>query len=277
MSNIDQSFVKEYESEVHVAYQRKGSKMRNTVRTENDVQGESTTFQKVGYGSAGQKSRNGVVPVMNLDHTPVECTLEDWFAADWVDKFDQLKIKHNERKVVSDAGAMGLGRKTDELIIAKADAATTYQTTSNLSTLTAAKFTEAVIEGLGDRNVPLDDGEIYGFVSMKVWAKMLTINEFAQHEYVGADQLPYAGKGLFAKRWLGVLWMPHTGLSISSNVRKNLIWHRNSIGHAIGAEIETDVTWHGDRHSFFVNNAMSMGACVIDTIGVQQLLVTENL
>jgi hypothetical protein len=94
-TTIDQAFIKQFEEEVHQAYQRMGSKLRNTVRMKNSVRGSSTVFQKVGKGSAATKARHGKVPVMNVDHTPVECQLLDFYA-----------------------GAFALGRKTDELIIA---------------------------------------------------------------------------------------------------------------------------------------------------------------
>ena len=47
-TSIDLSFVKQFEREVHEAYQRRGSLLRGTVRTKNNVRGASTTFQKVG-------------------------------------------------------------------------------------------------------------------------------------------------------------------------------------------------------------------------------------
>ena len=62
-TTIDQAFIKQFEQEVHQAYQRMGSKLRNTVRVKNGVQGSSTVFQKVGKGSASTKARHGKVPV----------------------------------------------------------------------------------------------------------------------------------------------------------------------------------------------------------------------
>jgi Phage capsid protein len=47
-TSIDQAFVKQFEEEVHQAYQRMGSKLRNTVRVKNGVRGSSTVFQTVG-------------------------------------------------------------------------------------------------------------------------------------------------------------------------------------------------------------------------------------
>ena len=45
LNTISTSFIEEFESGVHVAYQRMGSKLRNTVRTRNGVKNK-TTFQK---------------------------------------------------------------------------------------------------------------------------------------------------------------------------------------------------------------------------------------
>ena len=123
---IESSFIKNFQSDVHLQYQRMGTKLRNTVRVKNNILGSSTTFQKVGKGTASTKARHGKVPVMNVDHTPVECTLSDFYAGDWVDSLDELKTNINERMVIAKAGAYALGRKTDELIIAQLDTSTNY-------------------------------------------------------------------------------------------------------------------------------------------------------
>jgi len=46
-NTIDTAFIKQFESDVHLAYQRMGSKLRNTVRTSN-VTGSVVRFQKIG-------------------------------------------------------------------------------------------------------------------------------------------------------------------------------------------------------------------------------------
>ena len=148
-TTIDQAFIKQFEEEVHQAYQRMGSKLRNTVRVKNSVQGSSTVFQKVGKGSASTKARHGKVPVMNIDHTPVECQLQDFYAGDWVDHLDELKINIDERQVLANAGAFALGRKTDDLIITALGQATNVAGTGT-DGLTKAKVLEA-FEMLGGR------------------------------------------------------------------------------------------------------------------------------
>lgn len=270
-NSIELAFVKQFEREVHEAYQRMGSKLRPTVRSKSEVRGASTTFQRVGKGSAATKARHGQVPVMNIDHSPVECLLTDFYAGDWVDKLDELKINIDERQVIANAGAYALGRKTDELILA-ALAAASLEAGADTDGLTRAKVLEA-FEMLGEADVP-DDGQRTAVVGWKQWSDLLTIEEFASSDYVGADELPW--RGTQAKRWLGTLWLPHSGLPLAGSVRTCFWYHKTAVGHASGADVEVDITWHGDRAAHFVNNMMSQGACLIDDAGVIALPCLEG-
>lgn len=262
-TTISQAFVKQFEAEVFQAYQRMGSKLRGTVRTKSGVIGSSTTFQKIGKGVASTKSRHGSVPVMNLDHSAVEVTLADYYAGDWVDRLDELKINMDERQVIANAGAYALGRKTDEMII-NALNGTTNDISASATGLTLAKVQEA-LEMLGANDVP-DDGERYAVVGWSQWSDLLGLKEFASADYVGPDQLPFAGTQ--AKRWLGTLWIPHSGLPLATTTRTCFWFHKSAIGHAIGADIQTDISWHGDKAAHFVNNMMSQGVGLIEEDGV---------
>ncbi|MCO6419108.1 phage capsid protein [Siccirubricoccus sp. KC 17139] len=275
-ASIDQAFIKQYEAEVQEAYQRHGSKLRPTVRSKSDVRGASTIFQKVGKGTAAAKARNGVVPVMNIDHTTVECFLQDYYAGDWIDRLDELKTNIDERAVVANAGAYALGRKTDELIIAALDSATPEAIGTNSGEtdndgLTRAKVLLA-FQALGNADVP-DDGNRFAVVGWKQWSELLTIQEFANADYIGPDELPW--KGTQAKRWLGATWMPHSGLTKAGTLRYCYFYHKSAVGHAVASEIATDVTWHGDRAAHFVNTMMSQGAVLVDNTGVVRMRAKE--
>ncbi len=275
-ASIDQAFIKHYQSEVQEAYQRQGSKLRPTVCSKTDVRGASTVFQKVGRGTAAAKARNGVVPVMNIDHSSVECFLQDYYAGDWVDRMDELKTNLDERMVAANAGAYALGRKTDELIIAAFDASTreavgTAAGQTDAEGLTSAKVLLA-FEMLGAADVP-DDGQRYAVVGWKQWSELLALPEFANAQYVGDNELPW--KGTQAKRWLGALWMPHTGLTKNAALRYCYLYHQTAVGHASAAEIGTDITWHGDRAAHFVNTMMSQGAVLVDDTGVVRMRCKE--
>jgi hypothetical protein len=45
--------------------------------------------------------------------------------------------------------------------------------------------------------------------------------------------------------------------------------------HAAAAEVETDITWHGDRAAHFVSNMMSQGAALVDDFGVVRMRAAE--
>ncbi len=273
-TSIDQAFIKQFQGEVHEAYQRQGSRLRNTVRTIGNVNGATAVFQKVGKGTASTKSTHGMVPVMNLTHSSVEVTLQDYYAGDWVDKLDELKINIDERQIIANAGAYALGRKTDELIItALAGVGSGQEIADGNIGMTIDKVLEA-FEMLGTADIP-DDGERYAIVGWKQWSQLLKLDEFVNADYVGPDELPF-GKVTQAKRWLGTLWMPHSGLPVASDIRSCFWYHRTALGHAAAADVKTDITWHGDRASHFVNNMMSQGAALIDEVGVVEIKCDET-
>lgn len=268
--DIDDAFVKQYESDVHTAYQRMGSKLTGTVRTKTNVKGTSTTFQKVGKGIASTKSRHGNVPVMSLDHTPVECTLADYYAADYIDKLDELKINHDERMVVATAAAGALGRKSDLLISTAMDGATSETTATG--GLTQAKITE-VAEAFGENDVP-EDGERYFAVAPQSWSDLLTLATFADSDYIGSDDLPFQG-GMVARRWLGFMFFVHSGLEIASSVRNNYAWHKTAVGHAVGSDVQTNFDWVPEKAAHLSNSMMSQGAVLIDQLGIYNARTTE--
>lgn len=261
--SIDQVFVKQFEADVHLAYQQMGTKLRATVRSKSGVVGASTTFQKVGRGTASTKSRHGIVPVMNLNHEPVECVLQDYYAGDWVDALDELKTNVDERRVVASAGAYALGRKTDELIIGAMSGAT--NSVGDYSTGLTKSLILSAVEALNEKDVP-DDGRRFAVVGVHQWNELLSMDEFVSADYVGND-LPLVSGGA-SKKWLGITWVLHNGLPLTEDNRDCFIYHATSIGHACGQEVKTDISWHGERAAHFISNSMSQGAVLIDNDGI---------
>jgi hypothetical protein len=274
MPTIDQAFIKQFEREVHESFQRQGSKLRNTVRTINNVKGSAAVFQKVGKGTAATKAQHGMVPIMNLDHSNVECVLEDYYAGDWIDHLDELKTNIDERQVIANAGANALGRKSDEMIITALEGATSNIISDGNVGLTKDKVLEA-FETFGASDVP-DDGQRFAIIGWKQWSDLLKIEEFVSADYIGNTDLPYSAITQ-AKMWLGTIWMPHSGLPIDGDdVRSCYFYHKNAVGHAIASDIETDISWHGDRAAHFVNNMMSQGSVLIDEAGVIKIGCDET-
>jgi len=267
--SIENAFVKQFEADVHLAYQQMGTKLRHSVRSKSGVVGLSTTFQKVGKGTASTKSRHGLVPVMNLDHEPIECQLVDYYAGDYVDSLDELKTNIDERRIVASAGAYALGRKTDELIIdAMKEAANAVSDTELTNELVLA-----AIEQLNQNDVP-DDGRRFCVVGVRQWNQLLGMEEFTSSDYVGDEQPLLDGFGI--RKWLGVNWILHNGLPIDSNVRSCFMYHSSAVGHASGQDVKTDISWVGERSAHFVSNCMSQGAVLIDNNGIVRIDCEEE-
>lgn len=261
--SIDQVFVKQFEADVHLAYQQMGTKLRATVRSKSGVVGASTTFQKVGRGTASTKSRHGIVPVMNLNHEPVECVLQDYYAGDWVDALDELKTNVDERRVVASAGAYALGRKTDELIVNAMKQST--NSVGDYSTGLTKDLILSALEVLNQNDVP-DDGRRFAVVGVHQWNELLSMDEFVSADYVG-DNLPLISGGA-TKKWLGITWVLYNDLPLAPAKRDCFMYHATSIGHACGQEVKTDISWHGERAAHFISNSMSQGAVLIDNAGI---------
>jgi len=273
MSDVSLAFTKQFEADVHQAYQQSGSKLRNAVRFKNNIKGSSTVFQKVGKGVAAGKARHGLVPVMSIDHTPVECELHDYYAGDWVDALDELKLSIDERLVIANAGAYALGRKTDELIITALNNAST---SNDVGDYTAALTKKDILDAFAKLNandVP-DDGQRFGLVGPHQWNALLNLPEFSNSDYAG-DNLPFL-KGTESRKWLGINWIMHTGLPLSGDERNCFIFHKTAIGHASGQDVKSDISWHGDHAAHFINNMMSQGACLIDDSGIVRIKCKEE-
>lgn len=275
--SIDNAFVQQFERDVHLAYQRMGSKLSNMVRKKVNVKGESTTFQRVGKGAAGTKTRHGNVPTMSLQHDPIKCFLEDHYAADYIDKLDELKINHDERMVVAQSAAGAMGRKSDDIILTAMEATTEREVetgTDPLATSASRAKIEKVFQQFGDDDVP-DDGERYWVVSPSGWIDLLTQDAFSNADYVGTDDLPFKG-GMTAKRWLGFMWVTFSGLrKTGAGKRKSYAFHRSAIGHASGQDVKTEIGWITEKQAHMHVSSMSQGAVLIDAKGCYEMQYHE--
>jgi hypothetical protein len=271
--DISDAFIRQYESDVFMAFQRMGSKFRNTVRIKNGIKGSMTTFQKVGFGQASQKTRHGNVSPMNIDHSTVDCTLADWYAADYVDKLDELKINIDERMVVAESAAAALGRRTDQMIVDVLDTTTNVVTEGGTVRLTIGKVNTEFVR-FGNADIP-DDGNRFWAVAPDQWTDLLGINAFSNADFVGSDQLPYK-QGMAAKMWMSFFWWTFSGLPRTGNIRRTFAYHRTCVGHAIGADVQTEMNYIPEKVSTFINSMMSMGSCLIETIGVGEVQCHET-
>jgi len=265
-NTIDVAFIKQFESEVHMAYQRMGSKLRNTVRTVGNVTGSTVRFQKIGAGAASTKSRNGDITAMELVHTQVEATMTDHYAAEYIDKLDELKINIDERQAVATSAASALGRKTDDLIYTAMDAGANATQINDVTTAVGKADLLTLFETFGAADIPEDGGR---FIAMhpKGYADLFNINEFASSDYVGDQNLPYAG-GMSMKEFLGFKIFSTSAVTAG----KNMAYHTSAVGLGVNSDVKTEINYVPQKVAHLVTSMMSMGAKVIDDNGVYELL-----
>lgn len=264
-NTIDTAFIKQFESEVHMAYQRMGSKLKNTIRNQQ-VSGNVVRFQKIGAGTASTKSRNGNITPMELVHTNVEASMTDHYAAEYIDKLDELKTNIDERQAVATSAAAALGRKTDELIYTAMDAGANSTQIHDTGSALAKADLLSLFETFGTANVP-EDGQRYLAMHPKGFADLFLINEFASSDFVGEQNLPFAG-GMTMKQFLGFNIFSTSAITAG----KNIAYHQNAVGIGVNSEVSTEVNYVPEKVSHLTVSMMSMGAVVIDDNGVYEVL-----
>lgn len=262
---ISNVFVTEYSSDLKHAYQRGASLLRKTVFLKTGVRADTVKFPKIGKGKAVQKTRHGIIPAMNVEHTRVTATMENWYAPDWVDDFDLMMTNIDDRAALAKAGASACGRKVDELILAQMG-----QTDTVVDMGTVAFGLSHVQNGLIALNagdVPNEDR--YCAIGSVQWEQLMLIDAFAKADYVG-DKKPWL-QNTEAKTWRGMTWIHHTGLPISGTVRDCFMWHKPAIGLGEVSDIVLKTKYEEERDSWFVNNKMSLGGVLIDSEGVVKI------
>jgi hypothetical protein len=265
-NTIDQAFIKQFETEVHMAYQRMGSKLRNTVRNVGNVRGSVVRFQKIGSGAASTKTRNGDITGMELAHTNAEATMADFYAAEYIDKLDELKINIDERQAVAMSAAAALGRKTDELLYTAMDSGANATQIADTSGALAKADLLTLFETFGSADIP-EDGGRYLAMSPAGYADLFNINEFASSDFVGEQNLPFSG-GMTMKEFLGFKIFSTSAVTAG----KNMAYHTSSVGLGVNADVTTEINYVPQKAAHLATSMMSMGAVVIDDNGVYEVL-----
>ena len=124
----------------------------------------------------------------------------------------------------------------------------------------------SAFETFGTADIPEDGGR---FIAMnpKAFADLFLIEEFASSDYVGDQNLPYAG-GMTMKNFLGF----NIFSTNSVTGGKNMCYHTSAVGLGIGTSVTTELNYVPEKVSHLATSMMSMGAVVIDDNGIYELL-----
>ena len=192
--------------------------------------------------------------------------MEDFYAPEYIDKLDELKTNIDERQAVAKSAAAALGRKTDEILYTAMDSGANSTQIHDTNSAVEKADLLSLFETMGTANIP-EDGGRYLAMHPKGFADLFLINEFASSDFVGEQNLPFAG-GMTMKNFLGFNIFSTSAITAG----KNMAYHTSAVGLGIGADVSTEVNYIAERAAHLTNSMMSMGAVVIDDNGVYEVL-----
>lgn len=269
----------EFDNLVHHVYQGK-HKLMGCTRVKNDVTGDAHKFRTMSAGIANQKASQADVTPMDITHTLVTCTLENWNAPEYTDIFDQAEVGFDEKSELARTISNALGRRQDQLIIDALDAGSVAATVAtsvggagtglNLAKILAAK------EEL-DANEVDEEGRIM-LATARSCATLLNETEVGSADYNTVKALAHGDIDTFCGFkfvFIGTR-SGEGGLTSASNVYDGYAFHKDAVGIAYGIQQKTEINYVPEKTSWLCNGILKAGAVTIDSTGIVKVQSTES-
>lgn len=263
-NSIDQSFIKQFNTEVKLAYALE-SQLMPVVRKHTNVTGSTDRFQKLGGVVANTKARGAALTVLDAAHTYVDVTLTDAYVPLRIDSLDTFKTNIDVRSEYSKTIANAMAKKVDEIIIAAATAGS-VTTTTTAGGFTFAKLLE-VITYFNNKRVPNKDRVIV--VGATDLAAALNETKLTSADYVTIQALM---KGEINQA-MGLTWvvMPDDMIPTATSVASCFAFAKDAIGVSVGKEPSTRIDYSVEYASDLLLGTLSMGAAIVDGDGVIEM------
>jgi len=284
-TSVSNSFVTMFSDDVKQAYQQSSSNLVGAVRVVRNVVGSTYKFHKLSKGgsiknknryeditamSDTSKSNSGTYVGGTAQNSIVTTTLNNFHSGEYVDDMDQFKTNIDLRSTFASAIASALSRAVDQEIIDALDAGSPTTTVSAGSGLTKEKFLE-IHEAMNALDVPTEGRAV--IISPQALTDLLT-----------DSNLVTAADGLVSNTALASGYIPNVfgfNVIMSTLLTKNSVQrdcyaiHRDSVGLALAADINTRIDYVPAKASHLILGTMSGGSTVIDADGVVKVEVTE--
>lgn len=278
--SLTDAAVSSFDDMVKQSYQGVGM-VRPSIRVKTGVVGSTHRFTRIGKGTATPRIPQTDVVPMNVAPANRTATILDWNAPEYTDIFDQQKVNFDEQRALAFVIASAIGRREDQEIIDKADAAGTSLTVgTNVggtgTNLNTAKFRDASKQltaggvPTSERHALIHANNLYGLLGDTT----ATSADFNSIRALVDGSI---------KTWVGfsVITLDDRdegGLALSGSVRTCLFYHggmMGSMGLAVGIDFRTEVNYVPEKTSWLANGLISLGAIDIDVNGIVEVSCTE--
>jgi len=276
--NLSPVAQEEFDNLVHHVYQG-GSKLQGCTRLRSGVVGDIYRFRTMGKGLANQKASQADVTPMDVNHTLVNCVLENWNAPEYTDVFDQAEVNFEEKSELAKTIAHALGRRSDQLIIDALDASTPTATVATSvggagSGLNIEKLAAAGSE-LDDNEVP-EEGRIMVASSKSKWT-LLQETEVGSSDYNTVKALAHGEIDTFMGfKFVFFGTRSEGGITSAANVYDGYAFHMDAMGLAVGIQQKTEINYVPEKTSWLCNGLLKAGAVAIDETGIVKVQATET-
>lgn len=266
-TSTNAAFIAQYSNEVKQLWQQTDSRLMDTLRVHKNVVGSTYNFHRMAAVVANTKTRDAEVTALDPTATQVTATLADYYAGIYIDKLDELKTNANLRSEYAKAAVSAINRRVDDTIIT--ELATASNTTATVTGgLTFAK----ILECLTYLNVSdVDPEKRVLVVGAKQVSDALGVAQLTSTDYVQVQSILNAGVGSA----LGFKWIMSNRLPIATQNRTCFAYNSDSVGLAVGQDVTTEVNYIPQRVAYLTNSYVSLGAKIIDNLGIVKMTCVE--
>ncbi len=266
-----------YRNELILGFEDRQSRLRSTVVTEADVNGNQAIFLVSDSGAATATTRgaDGLLVARDDSHTQNTITLAEWHDLVRKSRFNIFASQGNQLALMQTTSMGVINRKIDDDIIAALDTATND---TGAATTASLELVMKAVTILGDNTVDIEEEDnMFGLISPGFKGELMQLPEFASADYV--EIKPLVGAARHYLRWAGVNWIVHprltgsVGAGGSGASEKCYVYHRNSIGHALDKQgMDVAVGYDDEQDYSYCRMSTFMGSTRLQNKGIVQIL-----
>ena len=287
---VNKAFAQKFrDSFIHLV-QQKGSRLREYVRVNTDVQGKYDHFDRLGNTSAQKiTSRHSDTPLISTPHSRRRVSMEDYNWADLVDKADKVRMLADPTSEYMKAGVWAMGRTMDDVLISamlgNAVSVDENDSSSNVALPAAQKI---AVSGTTDMNIDklrsakqiLDAADVDPDLPRCIVMKS---NQF--YDLLGDTQIQSSDyntvKALVAGEidtFMGFKFHRSERLATDgSGDTLCLAWIPDGIGLSMGMDVKTEISERSDKnYSTQVYAQMCLGAVRIEDEKIVEIACTDS-